>query len=412
MADPQTHLIIGAGLAGAKAAETLRAESPGDRVVLVGDERRRPYERPPLSKGYLGGSAEAEEAYVHPDGWYAEHDVELLLGRSAVSIDRAGRQVRLDSGDTIGYDRLLLTPGASPRRVDVPGASADGVYYLRTFEDSDRLKSLFTGTRRIAVIGAGWIGLEVTAAARTAGVEVTVLERSDAPLLGVLGPRIAEVFATLHQQHEVDLRCGVAVAEITTDGGRATGVRLTDGSRVPADAVIVGIGAVPRTVLAEEAGLAVSNGVVADAGLRTEDERIYAAGDVVSAYHPFYESHLRVEHWANALHQPVAAARSMLGQDVSYDRLPYFFTDQYDLGMEYLGHLTPDGYDQVVVRGDTVAREFVAFWLLEGRLVAGMNVNIWDVTDPIKKLITDRTTVDPGRLADTDVPLESLATDG
>ncbi|MFE7543780.1 NAD(P)/FAD-dependent oxidoreductase [Streptomyces platensis] len=401
-------LIAGAGLAGAKAAETLRKEGFDGPLVLVGDEHERPYERPPLSKGYLLGTAERESAYVHPPEWYAEHEVDLRLGQSVTALDPAGHEVTLADGSRLGYAKLLLATGSTPRPLPVPGADLDGVHSLRRLPDSDRLKELFRSASRIVVIGAGWIGLETTAAARTAGVEVTVLESAALPLLRVLGPEAARVFAKLHTDHGVELRCGVQVAEITGTGGAVDGVRLADGSRIGADAVIVGVGITPNTSQAAAAGLKVDNGVVVDERLCSSHPDVFAAGDVANAYHPVLGRHLRVEHWANALHQPQTAARAMLGQDVRYDRLPYFFTDQYDLGMEYTGYAEPEGYDRVVFRGDVDAREFIAFWCSEGRVLAGMNVNVWDVTDPIKALVLGGQAVDPGRLADPAVPLEAL----
>ena len=237
-------------------------------------------------------------------------------------------------------------------------------------------------------------------------MDVTILEAAEMPLLHVLGPQVALVFAGLHREHGVDLRLGVQVAEITVSGGKATGARLTDGTRIGADAVIVGIDAAPQTQLAEEAGLDVRNGVVTDASLRTSDPAIYAAGDIASAFHPMLGTHIRVEHWANALHQLQTAAAAMLGRDAVYDRVPYFYTDQYDLGMEYAGYAGPGGYDQVVFRGDAGKREFIAFWLSGGRVVAGMNVNIWDVNDAIQALIRSGQPADPAWLADPGVPLE------
>jgi len=294
----------------------------------------------------------------------------------------------------------------------VPGADAYGVLYLRRAADSDQIKTAFASASRIAVIGAGWIGLETAAAARTAGVEVTICETAGLPLLRVLGPEVAQVFADLHRAHGVDLRFGVQVEEITTDpetGGRAAGVRLADGSHIEADAVIVGVGIVPNAQLAETAGLETGNGVVVDAALRSSDPDIFAAGDVASAFHPVLGKHIRVEHWANALNQPQAAARAMLGQEVSYDRVPYFYSDQYDLGMEYAGYVEPGGYDQVVFRGDRDGREFVAFWLSGGRVLAGMNVNVWDVNDAIQDLVRGGQAVDPAKLADPGVPLDQVA---
>ncbi|QIY54266.1 FAD-dependent oxidoreductase [Streptomyces sp. RPA4-5] len=401
-------LIAGAGLAGAKAAETLRKEGFDGPLVLVGDEHERPYERPPLSKGYLLGTAERESAYVHPPEWYAEHDVDLRLGQAVTALDPAGHEVTLADGSRLGYAKLLLATGSTPRPLPVPGADLDGVHSLRRLPDSDRLKELFRSASRIVVIGAGWIGLETTAAARAAGVEVTVLESAALPLLRVLGPEAARVFAKLHTDHGVELRGGVQVAEITGTDGAVDGVRLADGSRIGADAVIVGVGITPNTSQAAAAGLKVDNGVVVDERLCSSHPDVFAAGDVANAYHPVLGRHLRVEHWANALHQPQTAARAMLGQDVRYDRLPYFFTDQYDLGMEYTGYADPEGYDQVVFRGDVDAREFIAFWCSKGRVLAGMNVNVWDVTDPIKALVLSGQAVDPGQLADPGVPLDSL----
>ena len=278
-------------------------------------------------------------------------------------IDRAAHEVALADGTRIGYARLLLATGSSPRRLPVPGAGTDGVLYLRRVDDSDRIKATFQGASRIAVIGAGWIGLETAAAARAAGVEVTILEAAELPLLRVLGAEVARVFAGLHREQGVDLRFGVQVSEITNAGGRVTGVRLADGSQVQADAVIVGVGITPNTQLAEAAGLETGNGVVVDAALRSSDPDVFAAGDVARALHPLLGQHIRVEHWANALNQPQAAARAMLGQDVCYDKVPYFYTDQYDLGMEYAGYVEPGRYDQVVCRGDVDGREFIAFWL-------------------------------------------------
>ncbi|MEU3561043.1 FAD-dependent oxidoreductase [Kitasatospora sp. NPDC006786] len=399
-------VIVGASLGGAKAAEALREAGYRGGIVLIGDEHERPYERPPLSKGYLLGKTPREKIYVHPPQWYAEHDVTLRLGTAVASIDPAGHTVTLADDGRVEYSKLLLTTGSVPRRLPVPGADQDGVLYLRRVEDSDRIKAALRPGARIAVIGAGWIGLEVAAAAREAGAEVTVLEALELPLLRVLGREVAQVFADLHREHGVDLRFGVKVAELTGEGGTVNGVRLADGTTVAADAVVVGIGISPATGLAEAAGLEIDNGVRTDRHLRTSDPDVYAAGDVANAYHPLFERHIRVEHWANALNQPQTAARALLGQeDAVYDRVPYFFTDQYDLGAEYVGYVEPDGYDRVVFRGDPSTREFIAFWLSGGRVLAGMNVNVWDVTDPIRELVRSGRVVDTKALADPNVPL-------
>jgi 3-phenylpropionate/trans-cinnamate dioxygenase ferredoxin reductase subunit len=411
-----TFVIVGAALAGAKAAEALREQGFGGQIVLIGAERHHPYERPPLSKEYLQGAAGRETIFVHEDSWYALNSIDLRLGTAVTAIDRSAHQVMLDGGERIGYAKLLLATGSTPRRLTVPGADADGVLYLRTVDDSDRIREALGSASRVAVVGAGWIGLEVTAAARNAGAEVTVLEEAELPLLRALGPEVAPVFVALHRDHGVDFRFGARVSEIMVSGARgggevrATGVRLADGTEVGADAVIVGIGAAPASGLAGAAGLEViSGGVVTDAALRTSDPDIFAAGDIARAFHPLLRRPIRVEHWANALNQPATAARAMLGQDVAYDRLPYFYTDQYDLGMEYSGYAEPGEYDRVVFRGDVRKREFVAFWLSGELLLAGMNVNVWDVNQEIQRLISEHEPVSPRRLADPAVPLEETA---
>ncbi|KJY28904.1 FAD-dependent oxidoreductase [Streptomyces sp. NRRL S-495] len=401
-------VIVGASLGGAKAAQALREAGYTGGIVLIGEEHERPYERPPLSKGYLLGKSSREKIYVHPPQWYAEHDVTLRLGTRVVSIDPAAHTVTLADNGQVEYAKLLLTTGSVPRRLQLPdpeGGDFGGVHYLRRVEDSERIRKEFRTGARIVVIGAGWIGLETAAAARTAGAEVTVLEAAELPLLRVLGREVAQVFADLHRDHGVDLRFGVKVAELTGADGRVTGVRLADGTTVPADAVVVGVGISPDTALAEAAGLVVDNGIKTDEHLRTSDPDIHAAGDVANAFHPLLGRHIRVEHWANAVNQPQTAARAMLGEDAVYDRVPYFFSDQYDLGLEYVGWVEPGGYDRVVFRSDPATREFIAFWLADGKVLAGMNVNIWDVTDPIRTLIRSGRVVDPARLADPEVPL-------
>lgn len=405
MPTPATFVIAGGGLAAARAAEALRDEGFDGRVLLAGQEPHLPYERPPLSKDYLRGNAERSKIFVHDAGWYADHEVELRLGTAVTGLDRDARQVALSDGTRLGYDKLLLATGATPRRLTVSGAGREFVHYLRTVDDCERLRTTLSGAGRVAIVGAGWIGLESAAAARAAGVEVTVLEAERLPLLRVLGPRVATVFADLHRDHGVDLRLGVQVTEITPDG-----VRLADGTHVEADAVLVGIGATPNTYLAASAGLTVENGVKVGADLRTSDPAIYAAGDLANAYHPLLKTHVRVEHWANALNQPPVAARGMLGLDASYDRLPYFYTDQYDLGMEYSGHARPGGQDDVVIRGDLESRRFLAFWMDEERVTAAMNVNIWDVTAELQRLIRSGERIDRAALADPAIPLTEMIT--
>jgi NADPH-dependent 2,4-dienoyl-CoA reductase/sulfur reductase-like enzyme len=404
----ETFVIVGASLAGAKAAETLREEDFQGRIVLIGEEIERPYERPPLSKEFLLGKQPRDKAHVHPSDWYDKHEIELRLGTTAARIDRKEHQVWPVSGEPVRYDRLLLATGSSPRPLDVPGSKLQGIHYLRSMGDSAKLREAISpGGRRVVIAGAGWIGLETAAAARTYGNDVTVIEPEPTPLSKAIGPEVGAIYAELHRKHGVDLRLDQGVAGFW-GAGQVSAVVTSGGAEVPADVVIVGIGAKPNTALAEEAGLEVDDGVVVDQSLRTSDPDIFAAGDVAEAYHPLYGRRIRVEHWANALNGGPAAARAMLGQAVSYDRVPYFYTDQYDLGMEMSGLAGPGDYDQVVYRGNLDELEFIAFWLAEGRVVAGMNVNIWDVTDDIQALIKSREPVDVERLTDPGVPLSQL----
>jgi 3-phenylpropionate/trans-cinnamate dioxygenase ferredoxin reductase component len=406
MSSDQMHVIVGASLAGAKAAETLREEGFDGRVVLVGSEEERPYERPPLSKDYLRGEVGREKVYVHDESFYAEHDIELRLGRSAVGLDTASGELELDGGERLNYDRLLLTTGSEPRRLQIPGAELEGVFYLRSVEDSDALRDRIDGGGAVVVVGAGWIGAEVAASARQRGLEVTVIEPASLPLERVLGAEVGAIYRDIHVDHGVRLLLGTGVDAFEGDGA-VERVRTSDGRLVDCDFVVVGVGVQPRTELAATGGLSVSNGVLVDDRLRASAPGVFAAGDVANALHPFYGEPIRVEHWANALNQGPAAARNMLGQSAPYDRLPYFFSDQYDVGMEYSGYARD--WERVVFRGDPADREFVAFWMFEDRVMAGMNVNVWDVTDPIKHLIAERVPVDDRQLADTDVPLDELA---
>jgi 3-phenylpropionate/trans-cinnamate dioxygenase ferredoxin reductase component len=406
MSSDQTHIIVGASLAGAKAAETLRQEGFEGRVVLVGAENERPYERPPLSKDYLRGEIPREKVYVHDEGFYAEHDIELRLGRTAESLDMSSSELVLDNGERLRYERLLLTTGAQPRRLSIPGAELDGVLYLRSIEDSDALRERLDRGGAVVVVGAGWIGAEVAASARQRGLEVTVLDPLAVPLERVLGAELGAVYRDIHTDHgtEMLMENGVEAFE----GDKAVErVRTSSGRELDCDFVVVGVGVEPRTRLATQAGLAVDDGVTVDEYLQTSVPGVFAAGDVANAHHPFYGERIRVEHWANALNQGPAAARNMLGRSAAYERLPYFFSDQYDVGMEYTGFART--WDRLVFRGDPAAREFVAFWMVEDRVVAGMNVNVWDVTNPIKRLISERLPIEDRRLADPDVPLDELA---
>ena len=400
----QVFVIAGASLAGAKAAETLREEGFDGRVVLIGEESERPYERPPLSKEYLRGETD-ERPYVHAESFYDDQQIELRRSTTVEAIDPAASRVTLAGGETLAYDRLLLTVGAQPRRLSLPGADLDGVMYLRSVEDSDAIRDRIERAGRLVTIGAGWIGAEVAASARRKGCDVTIIERTDVPLEGVLGPQVGAIYRDIHVDHGVTFIGGADVRSIEGDGTVAA-VTLDDDRRIEADFVVVGIGVEPRVALAREAGLEIDGGVACDASLRTSAENIFAAGDVAAALHPLFGTQVQVEHWANALNQGPAAARSMLGRTVSYDRVPYFFSDQYDVGMEYSGYAV--GWDEVVFRGAPLTREFIAFWLRDGQVLAGMNVNVWDVTDDIQALVRAQRPVDLARLTDPDVPLSEV----
>lgn len=377
-------VFVGAGLAAAKAVERLRDEGYDGAVTVIGGEPHAPYERPPLSKDLLLGK-DTDPTVLAVD-WWSEHDVTLRTGVSATEIDRAGRRVRLDTGEWLDYDRLVLATGAEPRVPSIPGA--DGVLYLRTLEDEGRVLAALTPGSRLVIVGAGWIGLEVAAAARDHDVEVTVLEMADVPLQKVLGDELARHLAALHRSHGVDLRTGVTVEEVLSGPDGPTGVRTTDGA-VEADHVLVAIGAVPAVGLAEAAGLEVDDGIVVDERFTTSDEHVLAIGDVANAHNTTLGTRLRVEHWDNAIRQGRAVADVLLGRDTVHDWLPYFYTDQFEFSMEYVGRPAPD--DRVEIRGDLQGNEFVAYWLDdEGTLTGAMNVGVWDVNDRLRAMVGRR----------------------
>jgi 3-phenylpropionate/trans-cinnamate dioxygenase ferredoxin reductase subunit len=403
-----SFVIVGGGMAGAIAAQTLREEGFDGKITLLGQEPNAPYERPPLSKDYLQSKADRHSIFVQPEPWYAEHAVELCLGNAVTSLDPATGTVTTATGAQLTYDKLLLATGSKPRRLGVPGADLDGVYYLRNVEDSERLKIGFGQAKRVVIIGAGWIGLETAAAARAAGLDVTLLVSGEMPLEHVLGSAVAPIFAELHRSHGVDLRYRTTAVELTGRQGSVTGVMLNDGTLIDADMIIVGIGAVPRTQLAAETGLKIDNGIVVDEHLRTSDPDIFAAGDIAHAYNPRLGRHSRVEHWANARRQGAVAAKAMLGHDAVDVRPSYFFTDQYDLSMEYTGDIGPAGYDRVIFRRYEDPRQVIVFWLYEQRVQAGMNINIWDVAEDIERLILSARPIDADDLADPMIPLAGL----
>ncbi len=403
--DKQVFVIVGASLAGAKAAETLREEGFNGRIVLIGDEPERPYERPPLSKGYLRGETDSRP-YVHEESFYSDREIELRTSTTVERIDPSGSELWLAGGETLHFDRLLLTTGAQPRRLSVSGADLDGVFYLRSVEDSEAIRDRIDQGGRLVTIGAGWIGAEVAASAKQRGCDVAIVEQAKVPLERVLGAELGEFYRDVHTDHGVQFIGGAAVEAIEGET-KVAAVRLADGRRVKADFVVVGVGVEPRVQLARAAGLAIDNGIVCDEYLQTSAGNVYAAGDVANAPHPLFGVRLRVEHWANALNQGPAAARSMLGSREPYDRVPYFFSDQYEIGMEYSGYAAE--WDEVVVRGGLSDGKFVAFWLKDGRVLAGMAVNMWGLTEDIRGLISSRRQHDRARLVDPDIPLTEIS---
>lgn len=413
----QVFIIVGGGLAGARAAETLRSEGFAGRVIIVAAERTVPYQRPPLSKGYLQGTDDRDSLDVHSAPWYATAGIEIVQGMPASALSLTHKTLTLGDGTVLHYDKLLLATGASPRHFDEPSSHLTGVHHLRTADSSTLLRvALEPGGRNIVIIGSGWIGLEVAAAARGYGNSVTVIGHSAVPLSSAIGDEVGAVFAELHRDNGVELMMNTTVHGIEAGEHGVTGVRLSDDTVLPADIVVVAIGATPSVQLARSAGLKIHretphgpiSGITVDAGFRTEDADVYAVGDAASVFHPVLGAQLHVEHAENAENAGPAAARAMLGQSVSYDAIPYFYTDQFDLGMEYSGYPSLAADATVVFRGDRATREFVAFWLKEKRVVAGMNVNVWDVNETVQELIRRRVVVDPARLTDPAVPLEEL----
>jgi 3-phenylpropionate/trans-cinnamate dioxygenase ferredoxin reductase component len=401
----QTFIIVGASLAGAKAAEELRGRGFDGRIVLIGAEPERPYERPPLTKDYLRGESPREKAYVHEADFYTEHEIDLLTSTTVAALDPGASRITLADGRERGFDRLLLTTGAEPRRLAIPGADLEGVHYLRSLADCDQLRERIDAGGHVVVVGAGWIGSEFAASARQRGLEVTVIDPLALPNERIFGPEIGAFYRDVHTQHGAELLLGDGVESFEGDGA-VSRVRTAGGRAVDCDFVVIGIGVVPRIALAEDAGLGIDNGVLVDERLQTSVPNVFAAGDIARAWHPFFGQRIRVEHWANALHQGPAAARAMLGEAVNFDRTPYFFSDQYDVGMEYSGYAPH--WDKVVFRGDRDDGEFVAFWLQDDRVIAGMNVNVWEVNEHVQALIRSRQAVDVAALTDSDTPLESL----
>jgi len=396
-AHPSRIVIVGASLAGATAAIKLRELGYAGELALIGEETELPYERPPLSKALLIGDVD-EPDWVGDEALYADQQIQLARGTTVTRIDRSHRRV-VAGGRDFDYDRLLIATGSTPRQLDVHGADLDGIVTLRTLGDALALRERLTADARVAVVGAGWIGCETAAAARQHGSTVTVVEPRSQPLLGVVGERVGATFAALHRDHGVDLRLGTKVHGFTgNDDGQVTGVRLPGGASVPADTVIVGVGVIPNIALAEVAGLALfEDGIAVDSTLRTSDPDIYAAGDVAAQDHPRYSRRVRVEHWANAKDQGEHVAANLLGAGVPYEKRPFFFSDQYDLGCEYRGLADPSR-DRLVVRGALEAREFIAFWMKDGAVAAALNVNSWDDGDALQDLVDSGRKIEAGDL--------------
>ncbi|MCG2622749.1 FAD-dependent oxidoreductase [Arthrobacter sp. I2-34] len=403
------HIIIaGAGLAGATAAKTLREEGFDGKLTLVGAETEYPYLRPPLSKAFLAGKESAEDGQIQAPAWYDEQDIDVKLDEAVDRIDAAAHRVVLSRGGALSYSKLLVATGASSRRLDISGAGLEGVHYLRTIDDSRALhNALARGDRQLVIIGMGWIGMEAAATARQLGNAVTVVGPGEVPLASALGPQIGSLFTAKHRAEGVGFRTGRTPVEIAAAGGKAAAVVLDDGERLAADLVLVAVGAVPNTALAEASGLAVSRGIDTDGSLLTSAADVYAAGDVANAFHPVLGTRLRSEHWANAIAQGTTAAKAMLGQDAVNDDIPYFYTDQFDIGMEYSGFF-PWATSVPVIRGNPENMEFIAFWLRDSKVVAGMNVNVWDVQDAIQDLIRSARPVSVAELSDPAKELTSL----
>ncbi|MFI8091373.1 NAD(P)/FAD-dependent oxidoreductase [Streptomyces sp. NPDC086080] len=396
---PRRILIVGAGLAGASAAATLREQGFDGGITLFGGEDHNPYELPPLSKDVLLGKRD-EPDWVRPAGYYSDHGIALHLGARITALRPADHTVVDADGREYGYDRLLLATGSRARTL--PGFDGDDVHTLRTLDNALTLREKLTDGARVVIVGAGWIGCEVASAARARGAHVTMIDPAPLPLRRVLGDRVGQVFRDLHTDHGVTLRPGVRVSGTDIrDDGRV--VRLDDGSELSADVVVVGVGALPRTELAEAAGLDLAaGGVAVDAALRTSAPDIYAAGDIAAHDHPRYTGRVRVEHWSNAKDQGAHVAGNLLGGHDAYGADPYFFSDQYDLGCEYRGLADP-ARDELVLRGDAASRVFLAFWLRDGRITAALNVNSWDHSDALGALVGTRAHVSPRQLTDADL---------
>ena len=400
-----TFVIVGASLAGASAATTLRQEGFDGEFMLIGAEPQWPYERPPLSKQYLRGDTPFDKTLVRPAIYYEQNRIETLLGLSVRRVTPSERTVELQTGRRIHYDRLLLATGVRNRRMSIPGLNLPGVLALRTVADCDALREEIRPGRRAAVIGMGFIGCEVAASLRQEGVEVVGVDPSPTPLFRVLGPQIGHVIARLHQEHGVETIFDESVATFEGDG-RVQRVVTNRGRRIECDFAVVGIGVDPEVEFLAGSGIKTDDGVLVDEHCRSSVAQIYAAGDVANHHHPLLGRRVRVEHWQNAMQQGAAAARSMLGRLEAYDPVHWFWSDQYDVNLQYAGFARE--WDQVVVRGKLEDPRFIAFYLNHGRIDAAVALNRSKDLRRAMPLIKARSVVDPNQLADEDVDLHNL----
>jgi 3-phenylpropionate/trans-cinnamate dioxygenase ferredoxin reductase subunit len=398
----RTFVVVGANMTGGAAVQALREGGFDGRLLLVGEEPHLPYERPPLSKEYLRGEQDLAAGFMREDDWYQEQDIDTRLGTRATRLSPADRVVELEGGEPIRYDALLLATGARPRRL--PGPSSDRIHYLRTIEDADRIRGRLETARHLVVVGAGFIGAEVAASARTLGKDVTVLEFASVPLVRALGEEMGRVYAAIHRDHGVALHTGEGVETVEESEGGVV-VRTTAGRTVEGDLVVVGVGIEPRTELAEEAGLDIDNGVLVDGGCRTSVDGVFAAGDVANHDHPLF-GRIRVEHFDNALKMGTHVAQNMLGGDQPFDDPHWFWSDQYDLNLQYGGFAKE--WDQIVIRGSVEDRDFCAFYLKDGQLLAALGLNRGKEVRRAMKLISARARPDPAALRDEEVDLKSL----
>ena len=398
-------IVVGAGQGAGQLVASLRQEKYEGEIVMIGEEPFLPYQRPPLSKAYLAGELPTERVLVRPEKFYADKGIETRTDPRVEAIDREARTVTLADGETLSWDNLVIATGSHVRRLRIPGIELDGVHYLRTMSDVDGIRSGIGERKRLVIVGGGYIGLEVAAVARKLGMEVTVLEMEDRILARVTTPSMSEFYTRVHTEHGVDIRTGAAAAEILGEGA-VTGVRCTDGTELQADMVIVGVGIIPTTELAEAAGIECENGIVVDEHCRTSDPAIYAIGDCTNHPSKLLGRRLRLESVPNAMDQARTVAKNIMGGDAEYDAVPWFWSDQYDLKLQMVGFSA--GADEEVVRGDPATGSFARFYLTGGVLTAVDAVNRPKEFMASKLLVAAKKAVDAGQLADEEVDIKTL----